>query len=185
MVIGLLTLDLHFPGARSLKDKRQALRSLETRLRNKFNVAVAEVEHQDLWQRARLAVVSVNTDHGHLESTLQQRRPREAEHARDIQVLDAQTEILTERAADGAAGRGRSARRWRGIVARGLKDPRIGFVTITRVDAHPRPAPGPRLLRRAGRRGAARQDPGRPAPGRRLHAARAGQAAAACATRPS
>src|SRR6266705_1414743 len=36
MVIGLLTLDLHFPGARSLKDKRQALRSLETRLRNRF-----------------------------------------------------------------------------------------------------------------------------------------------------
>ena len=71
MVIGLLTLDLHFPGARSLKDKRQALRSLETKLRNRFNVSVAEVEHQDLWQRARLAVVTVNTDHGHLDSTLQ------------------------------------------------------------------------------------------------------------------
>ena len=41
MIIGLLTLDLHFPGARSLKDKRQALRSLETKLRNRFNVAVA------------------------------------------------------------------------------------------------------------------------------------------------
>jgi uncharacterized protein len=48
MVIGLLTLDLHFPGARSLKDKRQALRSLETRIRNRFNVSLAEVEHQDL-----------------------------------------------------------------------------------------------------------------------------------------
>jgi uncharacterized protein len=94
MVIGLLTLDLHFPGARSLKDKRQALRSLETRLRNKFNVAVAEVEHQDLWQRARLAVVSVNTDHGHLESTLSSVEG-EAHHAREIQVLDTQTEILT------------------------------------------------------------------------------------------
>ena len=63
MVIGLLTLDLHFPGARSLKDKRQALRSLETKIRNRFNVSIAEVEHQDLWQRARVAVVSVNTDH--------------------------------------------------------------------------------------------------------------------------
>ena len=94
MVIGLLTLDLHFPGARSLKDKRQALRSLETRLRNKFNVSVAEVEHQDLWQRARLAVVSVNTDHGHLESTLSHVEG-EAQHSRDIQVLDTQTEILT------------------------------------------------------------------------------------------
>ena len=70
MVIGLLTLDLHFPGARSLKDKRQALRSLETRIRNRHNVSLAEVEHQDLWQRARIAVVGVNTDHAHLESTL-------------------------------------------------------------------------------------------------------------------
>src|SRR4026208_970529 len=70
MVIGLLTLELHFPRARSLRDKRQALRSLETRLRNRFNVAVAEVEHQDLWQRARLAGGSGNTDPRALESTL-------------------------------------------------------------------------------------------------------------------
>ena len=93
MVVGLLTLELHFPGARSLKDKRQALRSLETRLRNRFNVAVAEVEHQDLWQRARLAVVSVNTDHAHLESTLQGAAGA-AEGAREIQVADVQLEIL-------------------------------------------------------------------------------------------
>jgi hypothetical protein len=93
MVIGLLTLDLHFPGARSLKDKRQALRSLETRIRNRFNVSIAEVEHQDLWQRARLAVVSVNTDHAHLESTLGS-VAGEANNARDILVVDQQTEIL-------------------------------------------------------------------------------------------
>ncbi len=93
MVIGLLTLDLHFPGARSLKDKRQALRSLETKLRNRLNVAVAEVEHQDLWQRARLAVVSVNTDHAHLDATLSH-ATSEASNARDIMVLDSNTEIL-------------------------------------------------------------------------------------------
>lgn len=93
MVIGLLTLELHFPGARSLKDKRQALRSLETRIRNRFNVALAEVEHQDLWQRARLAVVSVNTDHVHLESTLQS-VAGEAGTARDVELLDAHMETL-------------------------------------------------------------------------------------------
>ncbi len=93
MVIGLLTLELHFPGARSLKDKRQALRSLETRIRNRFNVSVAEVEHQDLWQRSRLAVVSVNTDHTHLESTLSS-IAGEAGNARDILLVDAQTELL-------------------------------------------------------------------------------------------
>ena len=93
MVIGLLTLELHFPGARSLKDKRQALRSLETRVRNRHNVSVAEVEHQDLWQRARLAVVAVNTDHTHLESTLQA-VAGEAARARDILVVDQQVEVL-------------------------------------------------------------------------------------------
>lgn len=93
MVIGLLVLELHFPGARSLKDKRQALRSLEQRIRNRFNVGVAEVEHQDLWQRARLAVVAVNTDHTHLESTLES-VAGEAAHARDILLVDSHTEVL-------------------------------------------------------------------------------------------
>jgi hypothetical protein len=93
MVIGLLTLELHFPGARSLKDKRHALHSLETRLRNRLNVAVAEVEHQDLWQRARLAVVSVNTDHAHLDATLSA-ATSEAARSREIELLDAGTEIL-------------------------------------------------------------------------------------------
>jgi hypothetical protein len=93
VVIGLLTLELHFPGARSLKDKRQALRSLEQRIRNRFNVSIAEVEHQDLWQRARLAVVSVNTDHTHLESTLES-VAGEASVARDVLLVDSQVEIL-------------------------------------------------------------------------------------------
>ena len=93
MTVGLLTLDLHFPGARSLKDKRQALRSLETRVRNRFNVSVAEVDHQDLWQRARLAVVSVNTDRAHLESTLQGVLS-EAARAHDIAILQDEMEFL-------------------------------------------------------------------------------------------
>ena len=93
MVIGLLTLELHFPGARSLKDKRQVLRGLIGRIRKRFNVSVAEVEHQDLWQRARLAVVSVNTDHGHLEATLQS-VAGEAASTRDAELVDQQTEVL-------------------------------------------------------------------------------------------
>jgi uncharacterized protein YlxP (DUF503 family) len=93
MVIGLLTLELHFPGARSLKDKRQALRSLEQRVRNRYNVSLAEVEHQDLWQRARLAVVAVNTDQPHLESTLTA-VAGEAASARDVLLVDQQLELL-------------------------------------------------------------------------------------------
>lgn len=61
MTVGLLTIELHIPGAHSLKEKRMVLRRIKDRLK-KFNVAVAEVEHQDLWQRAELAVVTVSTD---------------------------------------------------------------------------------------------------------------------------
>jgi uncharacterized protein YlxP (DUF503 family) len=93
MVIGVLHLDLHFPSSRSLKAKRHILRSLESKLRSRFNVAVAEVEHQDLWQRALLAIVSVNTDHGHLEATLIAARDL-AEQDRAIEVIDAQVEVL-------------------------------------------------------------------------------------------
>jgi len=93
VVVGLLLLELHFPGARSLKDKRQALRSLEERIRHRFNVSVAEVEHQDLWQRSRLAVVSVNTDHGHLESTLGSVAGT-AGQARNVLVVDSHVELL-------------------------------------------------------------------------------------------
>jgi hypothetical protein len=64
MVVGLLSVELHIPGAQSLKDKRMVLRSVKDRLR-KFNVAVAEVEHQNLWQRAGLGIVTVSTSEPH------------------------------------------------------------------------------------------------------------------------
>jgi len=70
MPIGLLTLEIHIPDARSLKDKRQVLRSLKDRLRAHFNVAVAELEHHELWQRAVVGVVSISGDGKHLEESL-------------------------------------------------------------------------------------------------------------------
>ncbi|MBI1738340.1 MAG: DUF503 domain-containing protein [Acidobacteria bacterium] len=70
MPIGLLTLEIHIPDARSLKDKRQVLRSLKDRLRGQFNVAVAELEHQDVWQRALVGVVSLSNDERHLRESL-------------------------------------------------------------------------------------------------------------------
>jgi uncharacterized protein len=70
MPIGLLTLEIHIQDARSLKDKRQVLRSLKDRLRARFNVAVAELDHQELWQRSRVGVVSISADGKHLEESL-------------------------------------------------------------------------------------------------------------------
>ena len=70
MSIGLLTQEIHIPDARSLKDKRQVLRSLKDKLRGRFNVAVAELEHQDLWQRSVVGVVSISSDDKHLEESM-------------------------------------------------------------------------------------------------------------------
>ena len=69
MVVGLLSVELHLGFAQSLKDKRMVLRRVKDRLK-KFNVAVAEVEHHDLWQRAALAVVTVSTDQAHADREL-------------------------------------------------------------------------------------------------------------------
>jgi uncharacterized protein YlxP (DUF503 family) len=69
MQIGLLTLEIHISDAHSLKDKRQVLRSLKDRLRAHFNVAVAELEHQELWQRSKVGVVSISGDSKYLEES--------------------------------------------------------------------------------------------------------------------
>ena len=70
MPVGLLTLEIHISDARSLKDKRQVLRSLKDRLRAHFNVAVSELDHQDVWQRSRVGVVSISGDSKHLEESM-------------------------------------------------------------------------------------------------------------------
>jgi uncharacterized protein YlxP (DUF503 family) len=69
MVVALLSVELHIPGSRSLKDKRMVLRSVKDRLK-KFNVSVAEVEYQDLWQRAGLGVVTVSASRDHADREL-------------------------------------------------------------------------------------------------------------------
>jgi uncharacterized protein YlxP (DUF503 family) len=69
--VGVLTLELRLENSHSLKDKRHVVQGLKDRLRNKFNVAVAEVEYQDLWQRAAVAAVTVSGDRTYAEKILQ------------------------------------------------------------------------------------------------------------------
>jgi uncharacterized protein YlxP (DUF503 family) len=71
MVIALLSLELHFEVARSLKDKRMVLRGIKDRIR-RHNVALAEVEHQQLWQRAGLAIVTVAATESLAEQQLEE-----------------------------------------------------------------------------------------------------------------
>jgi uncharacterized protein YlxP (DUF503 family) len=63
--IAVGTVELHLPDVGSLKDKRHVLRGLKEKLRARFEVAVAEVDHHDIWQRATLAVACVSHDGRH------------------------------------------------------------------------------------------------------------------------
>ena len=72
MPVGLLTLEIHLPYAHSLKEKRAVLRKIRDRLRSRFNVAVAELDHQDVWQQMTLGVVSVSNSRPLLESVFRQ-----------------------------------------------------------------------------------------------------------------
>jgi hypothetical protein len=70
MFIGVCTIEMHIPESGSLKTKRHSLKSLKDRIRSRFNVSVAEVDHNDLWQKASLAVAAVSNDKSHLNQTL-------------------------------------------------------------------------------------------------------------------
>jgi uncharacterized protein YlxP (DUF503 family) len=79
MPVGVLTLEIQLPYSHSLKEKRAVLRKMRDRLRSRFNVAVAELDHQDAWQHAVLGVVSISNSRPLLESVFQQVLA-EAEH---------------------------------------------------------------------------------------------------------
>jgi hypothetical protein len=69
--IGVLTLQVRLEDAHSLKDKRHVVQGLKDRLRHRFNVAVAEIDCQDLWQRAVVAAVTVSADRAHASQVLE------------------------------------------------------------------------------------------------------------------
>ncbi|HKT10588.1 MAG TPA: DUF503 domain-containing protein [Terriglobia bacterium] len=70
MPVGLLTLEIHLPYSHSLKEKRAVLRKIRDRLRSRFNIAVAELEHRDVWQVATLGVVSISDSPSLLDAVL-------------------------------------------------------------------------------------------------------------------
>ena len=72
MTVGLCTVELFIPDGHSLKEKRQVLQSLKTRLRDKFNLSVAEVGDQDLWQKAILGMACVANESAHVNQVLDQ-----------------------------------------------------------------------------------------------------------------
>ena len=71
MVVAACVVKLHLNGVYSLKEKRRIVKSLCSRLPQKFNLAAAEIEHQDVWQTAVLGLVTVGNDGAHLHSMLE------------------------------------------------------------------------------------------------------------------
>jgi uncharacterized protein YlxP (DUF503 family) len=70
MLVGICTIRLRVSGNQSLKGKRRVVKTIIERVKNRFNVSIAEVDHQDLWQRAELGVAIVTNDKGHAQRTL-------------------------------------------------------------------------------------------------------------------
>lgn len=94
MSVGLLTLHLHIPGCTSLKEKRHRLKPLLHRLHREFNISVAEVDHQDAWQKAVIACTLVSNDNGHTQRSLQAIPPWLETNWPDVILVEDQLELL-------------------------------------------------------------------------------------------
>ncbi len=93
MPIAYCVLEIYLPYSQSLKEKRMVLRKAQDRLRARSNFSIAEVDHQDLWQRAKLAAVTVSSDNATLERVTQQ-FVREAENILGDQLVDCQVSYI-------------------------------------------------------------------------------------------
>lgn len=95
MFVGIGRFDLFLPASSSLKDKRQVLRSITTVVRKKFNVAISEVDYQDLWQRSAFGVSCVAESIGHCRRVLQEVEKSIARNAIDgAEIVDRRIEIV-------------------------------------------------------------------------------------------
>lgn len=94
MKVGVCKVKLRLPGNRSLKGKRQVLRSIKDRLRNKFNISVAEVEDHQLWQLMTLGLACVSNDTRHLNEVMSKVVNFIESIKGDAELLDYEVEII-------------------------------------------------------------------------------------------
>lgn len=94
MNLGLCKVKLRLPENQSLKGKRQALKSIITRVRNKYNVSIAEVDDQDLWQLATLGIACVSNDTQHVNEVLSKVVDFISQSRFEVEMLDYQIEII-------------------------------------------------------------------------------------------
>jgi len=95
MNVGVLKISLRVPENQSLKGKRQVLKSITTRVANKFNVSVAEIDHHDLWQLATIGICCVSNSKQHTNETLSRVVSFVTNCRFEVEILDYEIEILS------------------------------------------------------------------------------------------
>ncbi|MAX57305.1 MAG: hypothetical protein CL755_00425 [Chloroflexi bacterium] len=93
--IGYCRMELFLPDSHSLKAKRQVARSVATRIRNQFNVTVAEADDNDLWQRLTLGICCLSNDTKHANEILSNIVAFVEKSRDDLELLDYETEIIS------------------------------------------------------------------------------------------
>ena len=93
MVIGLLSIEIFLPYSHSLKEKRQVISAFRDRVRKKFNVAIAEVDFLDKWQRAKLGFITLNNQRSFVEKVLE-KIIAEAETILEAEILKTEVQYF-------------------------------------------------------------------------------------------
>ena len=93
MIIGVVKLLIFIPSSNSLKEKRMVLRPLKNRLRNNFNISVAEIDNHDKWQKSTLALATIGTEKASLNSLISN-IINYLENNKQIQLLDYEMEMI-------------------------------------------------------------------------------------------
>jgi len=94
MNVGVCKVRLRLPGTLSLKDKRRVVKSITTRVGNKFNVSVAEVDDHDFWQSATLGICCVSNDNRYTNEVLSKIMDFIVNGRFEVEILDYEIEIL-------------------------------------------------------------------------------------------
>lgn len=94
MAIGVLTLQVQFPGCKTLKEKRSRIKPLLARLHREFNLSVAELDRQDVWDEAIIGCVMISNEHNFAERSLQNVIRWLSRNWPDVTLIDDRIEII-------------------------------------------------------------------------------------------
>jgi len=93
MLSGICTINLYFPNSHSLKDKRNIIKSIKSRIRNNFNVSVSEINNHDIWKNTTLGIACIGNEKRYLDNVLDE-VIKFIENQNKLQVIDFKKTIL-------------------------------------------------------------------------------------------